>query len=232
MKPLAFALLGTLALAALMPFAPACSKPAPEPTPSPATTPATASSGATVTASSASPGLPPGHPVGAAAGGTAGGGAAGGGAPGGGGAAPDDIAWDAPTAWTSAPNPSPMRKATYKIPKAGGEADDAELTVSAAGGGVEPNIKRWEQQFGAAAKAKTEPRNPNGLKVTMVEIKGTFAGGGMMGQPSPPKEHQMLLGAIVDAGERQHFFKMVGGEKTVTAAKKDFEKLVASFRAK
>ena len=42
----------------------------------------------------------------------------------------------------------------------------------------------------------------------------------------------MLLGAIVDAGERQHFFKMVGPEKTVTAAKKDFEKFVASLRGK
>jgi hypothetical protein len=46
------------------------------------------------------------------------------------------------------------------------------------------------------------------------------------------KDNQMLLGAVVDAGDRQHFFKMVGGEKTVTAAKKDFDKLVASIRAK
>jgi hypothetical protein len=42
----------------------------------------------------------------------------------------------------------------------------------------------------------------------------------------------MLLGAVVDSGDRQHFFKMVGGEKTVTAAKKDFDKFVASLRAK
>lgn len=147
------------------------------------------------------------------------------------GAGPEELAWDAPSAWQSMPNPNPMRKATYKIPKAGGDADDAELTVSAAAGGVDQNIKRWEGQFGQA-KAKTEPRNPNGLKVTIVEIKGTFAGGGMMGAPSAPKKDQMLLGAIVDAGEKQHFFKMVGGEKTVTAAKKDFDKLVASLRAK
>jgi len=125
-----------------------------------------------------------------------------------------------------------MRKATYKIPKVAPDTDDAELTVSAAAGGVEQNVKRWEGQFGPAAKAKTEPRNPNGLKVTVVEIKGTFAGGGMMGAPSAPKKDQMLLGAIVDSGDKQHFFKMVGGEKTVTAARKDFDKLVASLRAK
>jgi len=145
--------------------------------------------------------------------------------------APDDIGYDAPAGWTSAPNPSPMRKATFKIPKAGGDTEDAELAVSAASGGVEQNVKRWEQQFGDA-KAKTEARTVNGLKVTIVEIKGKFAAGGMMGQPAPPKDNQMLLGAIVDSGDRQHFFKMTGGDKTVSAARKDFDKFVSSFRGK
>jgi hypothetical protein len=66
-----------------------------------------------------------------------------------------------------------------------------------------------------------------------VEIKGTFAsGGGMMGGPTTPKEKFMLLGAVVDGPDRQHFFKMTGPEKTVTAAKKDFDAFVSSFRAK
>ncbi len=148
-------------------------------------------------------------------------------------AGPEDIAWEAPKAWESIPNANTMRKATYKIPKVSGDTEDAELTVSAAGGGVEPNIQRWSGQFGNA-EAKTEPRSPNGLKVTVVEIKGTFASGGMgmMGGPTTSKEKFMLLGAVVDGGERQHFFKMTGPEKTVTAAKKDFDAFVASFRAK
>lgn len=54
----------------------------------------------------------------------------------------------------------------------------------------------------------------------------------MMGGPTTPKDHYMLLGAVVDGGDRQHFFKMTGPEKTVTAAKKDFDAFVASFRAK
>lgn len=146
-------------------------------------------------------------------------------------AGPEDIGYDAPKAWTSAPNPSPMRKATFKIPKQGGEPDDAELAISAASGGVDANVKRWEGQFGDA-KAKTDKRTVNGLSVTVVEIKGKFAGGGMMGAPSAPKDNQMLLGAVVDGGDRQFFFKMTGGEKTVTAAKKDFDAFVASFRGK
>ena len=148
-------------------------------------------------------------------------------------AGPDDIGWEAPKAWQSMPNPNTMRKATYKIPKAPGDPEDAELTVSAAAGGVEANIQRWAGQFGNA-EAKTEKRKPNGLDVTVVEIKGTYASGGMgmMGGPTTPKEKYMLLGAVVDGGDRQHFFKMTGPEKTVTAAKKDFDAFVASFRAK
>jgi len=170
------------------------------------------------------PAMPPGHPAlpnGAGAG-TGAATAAG----------PDDLTWTAPATWVSAPNPSPMRKATYKIPKVAPDTEDAELAISSAGGGVEPNIKRWEQQFGDA-KAKTEQRSVNGLKLTTVEIKGKVAAGGMMGMPSTAaKDNQMLLGAVVDAGDRQHFFKMVGGEKTVTAAKPDFEKFVSSLHAK
>ncbi len=147
-------------------------------------------------------------------------------------AGPEDVSWEAPKAWQSMPNANTMRKATYKIAKASGDAEDAELTVSSAGGGVDANIKRWAGQFGNA-DAKTEPRTVNGLKVTLVEIKGTFAsGGGMMGGPTTPKDKFMLLGAVVDGGERQHFFKMTGPEKTVMAAKKDFDALVASIRAK
>jgi hypothetical protein len=147
-------------------------------------------------------------------------------------AGPEDIAWEAPAAWQSVPNANTMRKATYKISKVDGDSEDAELTVSAAGGGVDANIKRWAGQFGNA-EPKTEPRTPNGLKVTVVEIKGTFAsGGGMMGGPTTQKEKYMLLGAVVDGGGRQHFFKMTGPEKTVTRAKKDFDAFVASFQAK
>ena len=214
------AVLPVLVLAPFASFVSGCNKP-PEPLPS---MPAASAAATSVSSAMAMPAMPAGHPpvtgtgMAAASGGAA--------------AGPEDLAYDVPATWVSAPNPSPMRKATFKIPKAGGETEDAELAVSAAAGGVEPNIKRWEQQFGDA-KAKTEPRSPNGLKVTMVEIKGNVAAGGMMGMPAAgAKEHQMLLGAVVDAGDRQHFFKMVGGEKTVTAAKKDFDKFVASLRAK
>jgi hypothetical protein len=226
MKISALAVTASLALALDLACVTGCNK-LPEPIPR---TEPTAEPKAAAADSARTPAMPPGHPAvgnaappgqGAAA--TSPGAAAG----------PEDVTYDAPAAWTSVPNPSPMRKATFKIPKAGGDAEDAELAVSSAGGGLDANVKRWEGQFGPEAKAKTEQRTVNGLKVTMVEIKGKISGAGMMGMPSTAaKDNQMLLGAIVDGGDRQHFFKLVGGDKTVTAAKKDFDKLVASLRAK
>lgn len=144
---------------------------------------------------------------------------------------PEDLAWDAPSAWQSVPNANAMRTATFKIPRAAGDVEDAELTVMTAAGGVDANVRRWAGQFGDA-EPKIERRSPHGLRVTVVEIKGTYATGAMMGGPATPTEKQMLLGAIVEAGDLQHFFKMTGPEDTVTAAKKDFDAFVASFRAK
>ncbi len=201
-------LLGVVAIAGAAGYA-ACSKSTPEPEKTSEPPPVQAPR-------SASP-LPPSHPpIGSAA--VA--------------AGPEDIAYESPKAWQSVPNANTMRKATFKIARADGDAEDAELTVTSAGGGVDANIKRWSGQFGNA-EPKTEVRSPNGLKVTVVEIKGSFAsGGGMMGGPTTQKDKYMLLGAVVDGGDRLHFFKMTGPEKTVSAAKKDFDAFVASFRAK
>lgn len=150
----------------------------------------------------------------------------------------DDLAFDPPAAWQQMPNPNPMRKATFKVPKSGGDTEDGELTLSAALGGVEKNVERWGKQFGDA-KPTTEKKKVGAFEVTVVTIKGKFAGGGpMMGGAAggAAKEGYMLLGAIIEdpaqPNAQAHFFKLVGPEKTVTAAKPDFDKLVASVRAK
>jgi hypothetical protein len=147
---------------------------------------------------------------------------------------PSDVAWDAPPSFVKADNPSPMRKATYHVKAAPGDAEDAELSVSQAGGTVDMNIKRWAGQFEQkpGAGPKSEPRLVGDFKVTVVEMHGTWSGSGMPGTPAgPPKPGYALLGAIVDTSTPT-FFKLTGPEKTVMAAKADFDKLVQSLRAK
>jgi hypothetical protein len=143
------------------------------------------------------------------------------------------VAWDAPPSFQKAENSSPMRKATYRVAKAEGDTEDAELTVTQVGGGVEPNIKRWAGQLGQQMDAvKREARTVNGLKVTVVEMHGTYSGMAMPGAPAgPAKPGFALLGAIVETSTPT-FFKLTGPDKTVAASRGDFDRLVGSLRAK
>jgi hypothetical protein len=146
---------------------------------------------------------------------------------------PVELAWDAPPAFQKAENSSPMRKATYRIARAQGDAEDGELSVTQVGGTVDQNIKRWAGQFGQQLEGvKREARTVNGLKVTVVEIHGPYAGMAMPGAPAAaPKPGFALLGAIVETVPPT-FFKLTGPEKTVTGARADFDRLVSSLRAK
>jgi len=152
------------------------------------------------------------------------------------GAGPSEVAWDVPAGWATAPNPSSMRKATYKIKRADGDPEDGELSVSQAGGSLQANIDRWAGQFEQkpGAESKRTERKVGDLKVTVVEVEGTF-NAGMPGMPGgAAKPGWALLGAIVElpGGASPWFFKLTGPQKTLAAAKGDFDKLVSSLRPK
>ncbi len=156
--------------------------------------------------------------------------AAPGGATGGAGTAKQSsIVWKAPDAWPVVNHPSPMRLATYKIPKADGDAEDGELTVTQVGGDVQSNIQRWSKQFDGAPAPKTSERTAGDMKVTIVELEGTFSGMAMPGQAgASPKPDYAMLAAIVEGPGDPHFFKLTGPKKTVEAARGGFDELVGS----
>ncbi|MSP24851.1 MAG: hypothetical protein EXR75_06720 [Myxococcales bacterium] len=141
----------------------------------------------------------------------------------------ESLRWTVPAAWTVAPNPSTMRKATYKIAKAAGGTEDAECFVIMAGGTAEANVQRWEGQFGGS-KAKLDKKTVNGIEVTIVEIEGSFNAGPMMGGAAGPRPDFAMLAVIAAvANGESYFFKLTGEKKTVLAARADFDKLVGSF---
>lgn len=146
-----------------------------------------------------------------------------------------ELTWDAPTTWTRSDKPSPMRRATYTLPKQAGDADAPELAISVAGGTVDANVDRWVQQFDEEAKAslKKSTRKVGPLDVTIAELKGTFLGSGMPGGGVPPKHGYAMIAAIVPTpaqGDAKWFFKLVGPEKSVEAARADFDRFIASVR--
>ena len=145
--------------------------------------------------------------------------------------APAAIDWKVPARWKLVPNASPMRIATYSVPRAGGDSKDAEITVTQAGGSVEDNAKRWIGQFGAegAKSAKRSTRKVKGIDIAIVEVEGPFAGGmGSDGQEAA----WAMLGAIVQTEGMPHFFKLTGPVKSVKAARAEFDELLGSVTLK
>jgi hypothetical protein len=145
------------------------------------------------------------------------------------------LSWKAPAGWSSDAHGSSMRLATYRIPKAAGDPEDAELAIfffgKDQGGPVVANVDRWLHQFSpddAAAKPSMNIDQVNGVRVTRVSTEGTYASG-MPGGPATPKRGYALLGAIAEGPGGNVFFKLTGPRKTVHAARAQFETMVASL---
>ena len=141
---------------------------------------------------------------------------------------PDKLDWTAPAKLKEEPGAKPMRIATYHAPKVGSDTEEPTLVVSHAGGGLDANIERWHGQFNPITKKSRTERVVGSIAVTIVETHGTFLGG-MNGTGS--KEKHMLLGAIVPVKDGAYFFKMVGPEASVEAARSDFDALVGSLHS-
>jgi len=148
------------------------------------------------------------------------------------------LTWTDPAGLVRRTPKSSMRAAEYGV--AGDEL--AELTVfyfgEGQGGAIEPNIARWIGQFsqpngGDTAKlAKRREIEVNGMKVSIVEAKGTYSGG--MGTPGVPagagQTDAMLLGAIAGGPKGPVFFKLTGARKTLEGVRPAFDKLIKSLR--
>jgi hypothetical protein len=161
-------------------------------------------------------------------------------------AAPDAIAipsaevtWLEPPAWTRSKVSTPMRKATYWIPKTGGDKDNGELGVfyfgPHQGGSVDANIDRWVKQFNDVplSKVKRADRSANGLVQHTVEIESGSFNANSMGQgPAQVKPNYALLGAIVEAPSGAYFFKLTGPAATVAAARPTFYAVLDSVRTR
>jgi hypothetical protein len=147
------------------------------------------------------------------------------------------VKFDAPKSWKSGKPSSQMRLAQFKVGPEKGDEDAAELVLFAfpgGGGPVQANLDRWAQQFegkdGNAVKIKTDTRKGKNTEVTYAEASGRYVAAVTPGgQEKFDKPGWMLLGAIVQTDDTGYFFKMVGPEKTMTAAKPAFEALIKSI---
>jgi hypothetical protein len=131
------------------------------------------------------------------------------------------LVWKVPSSWKDAPNVSSMRLATYRVP--GG----AEVSVSRAGGNTEANIQRWIGQFDPLSHEARAEKTSHGVHVVIVDLTGTYAGGGMaMGAVAEAHPDWAMVAAIAQGPGLPYFFKMTGPAAAVRAARGVFDRLV------
>jgi hypothetical protein len=154
-----------------------------------------------------------------------------------------ELHYKVPDGWVTEHPTSTMRAAQYKLLKADGDSEDASLVLyyfgQGQGGSITDNVDRWigqmEQPGGGSSKekAKTETITVNGLKVTMVDVSGTYTA-----QMSPGSDARhnnagyRLRGAIVETPKGNYFAKLIGPEKTIGRWNQSFMDYVKSFEFK
>jgi hypothetical protein len=156
------------------------------------------------------------------------------------------LLWDAPSLFTRVDPPkNGPRKAAYKVDKAGADKEETTVDVlffgTGAKGDVEANFKEWFAQFDGdlGATATREKLRVGELEVEVVDTKpSTFKV--PLTPPVGPKKQppvQMvksgfrLHGAAVRTKDRgTWFFRMIGPDETVQAARPAFRKMLESVR--
>lgn len=142
------------------------------------------------------------------------------------GQASGDLHYKVPEGWVAAQASSKMRVAQFKLPKAEGDKEDAELVLyyfgANQGGTAEANIDRWisqmQQADGGASKdkAKTENLAVNGLKVATVDVVGRYTAEMAPGSGTfYDNANYRLRAAVIETPKGNYFVKLVGPAKTV-----------------
>ena len=154
-----------------------------------------------------------------------------------------ELRYKVPEGWVTEKPTSSMRAAQYKLPKSEGDPEDASLVLyffgAGQGGSVSDNIDRWmgqmQQPDGSASKDKatTETITVNGLKVTMVDVSGTYTA-----QMSPGSDthfnnsNYRLRAAVIETPKGNYFAKLIGPAKTVGRWDQSFGDYIKSFEFK
>jgi len=132
-----------------------------------------------------------------------------------------------------------MRVSQYQLPAAQGDAEGASLVVyyfgSGQGGSVDANLERWIGQMQtpdgkpSKDKAKTENTTVNGLKVTLLDVAGTYAGSDMAGGgAAQSKPNFRMRAGVIETPKGAYFIKLVGPEKTVNRWDPAFQEFIKS----
>jgi hypothetical protein len=160
-----------------------------------------------------------------------------------------DIIGATPATWKATPiseMAKRFRLVQMRTPKAAGDEADPELIVfyfgPGGGGGVTENVDRWQGMFegpggGAPKPAKTATTTRKGLRITTVDLSGTYKERASPMAPNyTPRPNYRMLAAAVETtaanGQGPYWLRLVGPTKSVTAQQTAWNAFLASLRTK
>lgn len=140
-----------------------------------------------------------------------------------------------PDGWKKGKPSNSMRRAQYSLPKADGDAEDAELSVfefATASGSLKDNLARQTAAFVPAGRTDSDAKIKVGPHdATIQDVSGTYKKKPFpMATDFTPVENYRQLYVVFEAGGKQFYLKLLGPKATVEKNKKSFEAFLASFK--
>ncbi len=134
-----------------------------------------------------------------------------------------------------------MRLAQYTVPRAKGDDADGELAVFhlglSGGGSVDETFARWQASFDESAikAARRSELRAGEMQVHVLEIAGEYRPDSAMmvpdsGVSNAERASMRLVGAVVMSPTGPYYFKLLGPDKTIAAARQDFLALLGSCK--
>ena len=133
------------------------------------------------------------------------------------------VVFQAPQGWVQEVPSSRMRRAQYRLAKANGNSEDAEVLVfhfPGQGGSLEANARRWIGQMSSpdgspvTGSVQKSDKTVGGKPITLLDVSGTYQSSMGFSQ-GPAKPDYRLLGAMIETRKGPWFFKLTGPAKTV-----------------
>lgn len=147
----------------------------------------------------------------------------------------DTLTLTIPAAWKSVAPKSRIIEREFSLILDTPEEPKTRVTLMAAGGGVDANIKRWEGQFSGDVASKTDKFSVADQTVHLVQLSGTYketmGGGPFSGGKSVMQDDYAMLGGIIEMKDgKQYFIKMIGPKSEVEPQTDAFKKMLKEMK--
>ena len=149
-------------------------------------------------------------------------------------------AFPAQEGWVVETPTSAMRKAQFRLPRAGKDTADASLVVyhfGAQAGSLQANLDRWCGQFvqpdgkPSSEAMKSSQHDVNGIPVHEIDLSGTYVAETAPGSGEHVHEEGWrMLAAVFEAKDGPYYAKLVGPSATVARWEPSFRKFVEASR--